>query len=221
MKFKAVLFDLDGTLLNTSEGVIASVRHTIETLHYNELNEEQLLSFIGPPVKLKMKEIYHLTDEDAAHAMDVFRSHYGGDDLLKASVYEGLPELLSYLRSQNIKIGVATYKREDMAKRVLEHCGIASYFDAICGSDVAGNLTKADVVRNCMHALNADEPDKAVMIGDSDNDAIGAKAIGLSFVGVTYGFGFKSPEDVAAFENCGCAATVPELQEILTPMLAR
>ena len=191
-QYKAILFDLDGTLLDTSEGVISSVQYTIDTLGYEKLDVGQMRSFIGPPVHRRLREIYGISEEESLRAMNIFRSHYGGDD----------------------QLGVATYKREDMAKRVLEHCGIASCFDSIHGSDAAGKYSKADVVRNCIHALGVDDPADAVLVGDSDNDVIGAHEIGLGFVGVTYGFGFSSKEDVLAFEPDAVAADVAQLKEL-------
>ena len=125
-----------------------------------------------------------------------------------------MKDLLLYLHEKGYQLGVATYKREDMAKRVLEHCGIASCFDSIHGSDAAGKYSKADVVRNCIHALGIDDPADAVLVGDSDNDVIGAHEIGLGFVGVTYGFGFSSKEDVLAFEPDAVAADVAQLKEL-------
>lgn len=219
MKYGAVLFDLDGTLLDSSEGVLASVLYTIEQLKYPPLEHEQLLSFIGPPVRKRIKEVYNLTEDQAVVAMNVFRENYGGDNLLKATVYDGLPDLLTHLRELGVKIGVATYKREDMAKRVLEHCNIAQYFDAICGSDAEAKLTKADVVQNCLDALGHTQSSSAIMIGDSDNDAIGAASIGLSFIGVSYGFGFKDKSDIASYDHIGAADTVDELHQILISKL--
>lgn len=213
-QYKAILFDLDGTLLDTSEGVISSVQYTIDTLGYEKLDLEQMRSFIGPPVHRRLREIYGISEEESLRAMNIFRSHYGGDDLLKAHAYEGMKDLLLYLHEKGYQLGVATYKREDMAKRVLEHCGIASCFDSIHGSDAAGKYSKADVVRNCIHALGVDDPADAVLVGDSDNDAVGAHEIGLGFVGVTYGFGFSSKEDVLAFEPDAVAADVAQLKEL-------
>ena len=213
-RWKAILFDLDGTLLNTSEGVISSVRYTLESLNYAPLTDEQLLTFIGPPLNRRMKAIYGISDEEALKVMDFFRAHYGGDDLLKSHAYAGMPEFLESLRKKGYQLGVATYKREDMAKRVLEHCGVASYFDSICGSDAAGKYSKTDVIRNCLRALNVSEPSDAVLIGDSDNDAIGAGEAGLDFIGVTYGFGFHSREDVEKFPVAGIAETVEELRDL-------
>lgn len=213
-QYKAILFDLDGTLLDTSEGVISSVQYTIDTLGYEKLDVGQMRGFIGPPVHRRLREIYGISEEESLRAMNIFRSHYGGDDLLKAHAYEGMKDLLLYLHEKGYQLGVATYKREDMAKRVLEHCGIASCFDSIHGSDAAGKYSKADVVRNCIHALGVDDPADAVLVGDSDNDVIGAHEIGLGFVGVTYGFGFSSKEDVLAFEPDAVAADVAQLKEL-------
>lgn len=210
--WKAILFDLDGTLLNTSEGVISSVRYTLETCGYAPLTEEQLFTFIGPPVNRRLKEIYGISDDESLKAMNIFRDHYGREDLFKSCAYEGMAELLASLRKKGYRLGVATYKREDMAKRVLEHCGIASHFDSICGSDAAGKYSKADVIRNCMQAL--DVTGEAVLIGDSDNDAIGAREAGLDFIGVTYGFGFHSREEIERFSPEGIADTVAKLQDL-------
>ena len=216
MKFKAVLFDLDGTLLDTSEGVLASVQHTISTLNYPQLSHEELLTFIGPPVRKKMQDIYHISDEEAAYAMNIFRTNYGDENLLKAVSYDGMSDLLNFLNDHGIKVGVATYKREDMAKRVLEHCCLAHFFSSICGSDTEGKLTKAQVVEKCLTELEITNPSEAIMIGDSDNDAIGASLIGLSFIGVTYGFGFKNDSDVSEYEHIGSASDVHELKQILS-----
>ena len=88
-QYKAILFDLDGTLLDTSEGVISSVQYTIDTLGYENLDAAQMRSFIGPPVHRRLREIYGISEEESLRAMNIFRSHYGGDDLLKAHAYEG------------------------------------------------------------------------------------------------------------------------------------
>ena len=96
-QYKAILFDLDGTLLDTSEGVISSVQYTIDTLGYEKLDVGQMRSFIGPPVHRRLREIYGISEEESLRAMNIFRSHYGGDDLLKAHAYEGMKDLLLYL----------------------------------------------------------------------------------------------------------------------------
>ncbi len=208
--YKAVLFDLDGTLLDTGDGVISSVRYTIEKMKLPMLSDEELKAFVGPPIKKKMMEVFLLSDESSSEAMNIFRNHYGIEDIYIASVYDGLIEILNELKSKGYKLGVATYKREDQAKKLLQKFDLVEKFDVIHGSDKEGKLTKADVVNNCILDLNV-IPKEAVLVGDSDNDAIGAKQAGLKFIGVTYGFGFKSKDDVDSFDNIGVAETCQEI----------
>lgn len=209
--YKAVLFDLDGTLLDTGEGVISSVRYTIEQMKLPPLSDEVLKTFVGPPIKKKMMEMFDLSDDAASTAMSVFREHYGQNDIYIAKVYDGLIELLDALRDKGYKLGVATYKREDQAGKLLEKFGLAGKFDVIHGSDVDGKLTKTDVVNNCVKDLGF-APQEMVLVGDSDNDAIGAMQAGLKFIGVTYGYGFKSEDDVKCYDNI---AAVESCEEVL------
>ena len=148
--YKGIIFDLDGTLLDTSEGVLASIRHTIKTMNYRELPLETLLTFIGPPVKRSLMNHYGLTDQEADEATEVFRQQYKNKDLLKAKPYDGILELLKALKDQGFLVGVATLKREDYAHTILEHFGIAKLCDLICGSDFESRMTKTDVLRKCL-----------------------------------------------------------------------
>ena len=151
--YKGIIFDLDGTLLDTSEGVLASIRHTIKTMNYRELPLETLLTFIGPPVKRSLMKHYGLTDQEADEATEVFRQQYKNKDLLKAKPYDGILELLKALKDQGFLVGVATLKREDYAHTILEHFGIAKLCDLICGSDFESRMTKTDVLRKCLSGL--------------------------------------------------------------------
>lgn len=212
--YKAVLFDLDGTLLDTGEGVISSVKYTIEKMGLPELSYDVLKTFVGPPIKKKMMEMFELSDEVASEAMNIFREHYGAGDIYIAKVYDGMIALLDDLKKRGYKLGVATYKREDQAKKLLEKFEIADKFDVIHGSDKEGMLTKADVINNCVRELGY-SPCEMVLIGDSDNDAIGAKQAGLEFIGVTYGYGFKSKADVDCFQNMGIAEECYQISELI------
>ena len=201
---KSVIFDLDGTLLDTSTGVISSVKKTIEHYGFKELDREQLESFIGPPISKNMVRIYGVSEEEGVKIMQYFREIYTKGDIYRAEHYEGMQELLTTLKDRGFKVGGATYKREDMAQKLLEEKGLAKYFDVIHGADAYGRLTKADVVTMSIQDLGA-APEETVMVGDSENDAIGAKDAGALFVGVTYGFGFRTEEDIALFPNIGIA----------------
>ena len=214
MTTRAVIFDLDGTLLDTSEGVIRSVNYTIETLGYESLPEDMLRTFIGPPIHHRMQEIYGITEEAAKEAMHIFRNHYKEGDLFFAAHYEGLEELLQKLREEGYLLGVCTYKREDQARMLLEDKGLAPYFHVIHGQDPEGKLSKAEVLQLTMKDLGV-IPEETVMVGDAYTDAVGARDAGVPFLGVTYGFGFRTKEDVAEYPHVGVADTPGGIADIL------
>lgn len=213
--YRGIIFDLDGTLLDTSEGVLSSVRHTIKTMGYRELPEETLLTFIGPPVKRSLMEHYGLDDAEADRATAVFRDQYKNMDLLKARPYDGILPLLERLKSQGFLIGVATLKREDYALTILEHFGIAEHCDLICGSDFASKMQKVDVLHKCLDGLNL-SPKEALLIGDTASDAGGAKAAGTDFMAVTFGFGPKTKKEwEERYSPVFTAERVSEIAEFL------
>ena len=135
----------------------------------------------------------------------MFRNRYKDHDLLKAVPYDGMFETIEELSRAGIRTAVATYKRQDYADRILEHFGFDKVCDHICGSDFEQKLSKSDIIENAIRLLEVSDRSRVVMVGDSDNDAEGAKGIGVPFVGVTYGFGFATEDDVNAFPNIGSA----------------
>lgn len=187
---KSVLFDLDGTLLNTSSGVFSSLVKMVSELGLEPVPEGIKETFIGPPIKNSMMRVYGMADDEAKAAQDVFRRIYTTEgDLFLAEEYEGMHEALSALKKK-YRLGVATYKREDMAVDLLTKYDLAKYFDVIHGSNQDSTLTKSDIINLCIKDLGA-SASETLMVGDSDNDCIGARGAGAKFVGVTYGFGFK------------------------------
>ena len=207
---KAILFDLDGTLLDTTDGVLESAIYAAMQLGYPELPHEIMLKFVGPPIQNSFIKYYNCDEIKAQQAANVFRRYYKDKALLKAKYYDGIIEVLKELKTRGRKIAVATYKREDYAIVLLRHFGIAEYCDSMHGADNFNKLTKADIVNICIDEMN--EPkEEVVLIGDTEHDAIGANKAGVSFLGVTYGFGFKSDADVNEFNNIGCANTPKEI----------
>ncbi len=201
---KNVIFDLDGTLLDTSEGILLSVEHTVKELGYRELTLEEKLSFIGPPVQVSLKRLYGISDEEAQRGAGVFRDFYKGDALLKAKPYDGIYDLCRTLKEEGVRMAVATYKREDYALRLLKHYDFDKYCDPMHGADHNNVLKKEDIIMMCMEEMGAKKED-CVLIGDTDNDARGAMHAGIPFIAVTYGFGFKDKESIGAFPYIGIA----------------
>lgn len=190
MKYKNIIFDLDGTLLDTSEGIKDAVQFTIENMGYRDLEDKELDSFIGPPIQKSLIDHFGCTKEEAQLGADVFRNYYKDVSLLKASPYSGIYDLMRYINDNGMNVAVATYKREDYALKLLHAFRFNKYCTVMHGADNLNQLSKADIIQMCIEELGGSESD-SLYIGDTNGDYIGATECGMDFVGVTYGFGFK------------------------------
>lgn len=210
----AIIFDLDGTLLDTTEGVLESVEFAARKMGYKSILHEELLSFIGPPIQDSFITYYGCSFEEAQMAANIFRDYYKNTALLKAVPYEGIYDLCDKLSEMRIKMAVATYKRGDYAVKLLNHFGFGKYFNPIHGADDKNILTKRDIIELCIKELGVDKQ-KCVLIGDTEYDAIGAEKANISFIGVIYGFGYKSSEDVISHDTIGIAKKPIDILEII------
>ncbi len=191
MKYDLMIFDLDGTLLDTSPGIFGSVRYAEQTLKLKPITDEELREFVGPPPKDMYKRKYNLSDEDAMKATIAHRNYGFEKAIYEAEKYEGLEEVLNELRDKNVKLAVATLKKQKIAEAVLENYGIKNYFDVIVGMNDEETLTKKMAIEKAIEMTGAS---KVLMIGDSEYDFRGAMDANVDFVGVLYGFGFKKDE---------------------------
>lgn len=205
-QYDIAVFDVDGTLLDTTEGVISAVNYTINKYNLPMLSDEQLRTFIGPPIQNSFQKYYNICGDQLQELAECFRTQYKDKDLLKAVPYKGIYDVLQKLKDSGIKLAIATYKREDYALTLLKHFEFDKYTSVIYGADNFNKLKKKDIIIKCMNDLGVYDYKKAVMIGDSDNDAVGARDIGMKFLGVTYGFGFFETNDVFQYPAIGCAA---------------
>lgn len=185
-----VIFDVDGTLLDTSEGITHSILYTAKQLGLEPPPPCDLRAFIGPPIQNSFKSYYAIDDVTSTKAASIFREHYKEVSLFEAAAYPGIYETLGTLKNSGMKLAVATYKREDYALMILRHFGFDSYFSVMLGSDMDGNLSKADIIRLCMAELGA-QAERTVYVGDTKGDLYAAQSAEVNFVGVCYGFGFS------------------------------
>ena len=193
---KLVVFDFDGTIADTSEGILDSHRFTLEKLQIKIPNESDLRSFIGGSLLRIYMDKFHLIENKARKAVSIYRKRYETVGIYKAFLYEGFIELLQQLKKNSIKVGIATLKVEKFAKIMTEELGINTYFDSICGMDSKDSYDKASLVLRCCQLCNVTK-DNVILIGDSDSDFQGAQKAGVSFIGVTYGFGFNNGDNVS------------------------
>jgi len=206
-KYRLIVFDVDGTLLNTAEGVLSSAKYAIAQMGFQIPSAAILETFIGPPIQDSFERVFHVQGNEKDQMADMFRNRYKDVDLLKARPYNGIYDLMSSLQQAGYKIAIATYKRQDYAKRITEYFDFNKYTDVICGSDFDGKMTKADIIQMAVEKSGMTSAD-AIMIGDTMQDATGARNQHMNFIAVTYGFGFK-PDDVLPDGFCMGVADKP------------
>lgn len=214
MQYKLVIFDLDGTLMDTQEGVLSAVDYAVAKMGLDRLSSPYREHFVGPPIEDSFMKSYSLSEFELHKVIEIYRKRYNDYDLLKALPYAGIYDLLKLLKKYNLKIAIATYKKHLNAIPLLDHFKFNDYYDVAYGADPDNKLKKSDLIKKCIEDLKV-SPDEAVMIGDTKLDAIGSEQIGCDFIGVTYGFGFKSKDDVKEYKNIGAADTIEELGELL------
>lgn len=188
--FSTILFDLDGTLLDTSPGIFDTANHTMSELGYDSIPPDRLRTFVGPPLPDCFRIAGHLPEEDIPQACAIFRRRYAQGGMFNASIYEGMPEVLAELKAWGCSLGVATLKHEAVARLVLEHFGLCPHLEALAGSDDSAGMTKGDIINLALDRLGVTDVSTVVMVGDTPHDQQGARDAGVAFIGVDYGFGF-------------------------------
>ncbi|MBQ7174101.1 MAG: HAD hydrolase-like protein [Lachnospiraceae bacterium] len=197
MDKRYILFDLDGTLTDSYEGIINAFRYALRHMEI-EPRPETFRNCIGPPVTWSLQTFYGMDDTQADEGLRLFREYYDSRGLYENRPYNGIEEMLQVLNAHGKKLMVATAKPEHMAIRVLEHFGLADYFCFIAGinqdrsspvDDPASRATKEEVIRYVLRTNGILDPENAVMVGDRGGDIRAARQFGLQTLGVTYGYG--------------------------------
>ena len=208
--YKAILFDLDGTLIDSSEGILAAVKETFDVLHIDPLSDDEIKSCIGPPIGETLQKLVGFSDSEKKEFYGVFRSLYKEKYLYRCEIYPGIISLLDELREKGSFVGIATNKRKDSTEDLLDHLAIVDRFDIVVAQDGVFIREKASMVAEAMDLLNVVKED-TVLIGDSISDLNAAKKAEIGFIGVRYGFGFKEDLD----ESYEFVGTVEELRSLL------
>lgn len=190
---QVILFDLDGTLTESGEGIINCVQYALEKLGKKEEHPENLQCFIGPPLKEQFMKYAGLSEEEGEKAVVYYRERYTTTGIFENRLYPKIPELLELLKINNKILAVASSKPEVYVKQILEHFQIADYFTAIVGSELDGRRTeKAEVIEEALRRMHLEEErDKVLMVGDRSQDVQGAISCGLQCIGVAYGYGSR------------------------------
>ena len=211
MSKKAILFDLDGTLTDSGEGIINCVTLALEHFGLPIPPREELSVFIGPPLDDSFKK-FGVPEDRIDEAIAVFRSRYLTKGKFENFPYPGIPELLGKLQALGYDLYVATSKLEETAVEIMDHFDLSKYFTRICGADAEKTRnSKSKVIAYLLETCS--NVDDIVMVGDTDFDVIGAKAHNIPTVGVAWGYG--KVQDMESAGAVSIAQNVDELYELL------
>ncbi len=194
---KLVVFDFDGTIADSSPGIFATAKHTMEKLGYHEdYPVETMRRFVGPPLRDCFSIAFSLDESLLDKAVEIYREEYHRDGMYRMSLYPGMKETLIALKERGYKLGVASNKGEATLRSCLGNLCVLDLFDSVHGSSRAVKLTKGDIINLVVSDLGYDK-DSCLMVGDTENDRIGAEEAGVAFLGVSYGFGFEKSAERA------------------------
>lgn len=211
--YKNILFDFDGTVFDTVEGITKSAQYALKKQGI-EAELSQLRCFAGPPLVDKFMEVYGFDRERAEQATRDFKERYVPIGIHECRVFPGIKELLLALRKLGARVGIATSKPQVLAEQLLAQEDMTGLFQVIRGSGSDGNNSaKWQVLKRAMEELGA-EPEDTVLVGDTKYDVEGAKLCGVPCIGVAYGY--AAPGELEQAGAIAIAENMDELLEILS-----
>ncbi len=197
MRYNTVVFDFDGTVADTAQGIFESVQYALRKMELLPAPIETLRRFIGPPLPYSFQEYVGLSGSDVQTAVSFYRENYGDQGKFKLYFYEGIPELMLSLRQQGVRTCLASAKPDRFIQQILDHFDARSWFDCAEGMPLQEqSADKSGVIRDVVKGVGSDLDDRVLMVGDTKFDMIGAKELGIDALGVLYGYG--SAEELAS-----------------------
>ena len=208
---KAVLFDLDGTLIDSSEGITKSVQYRLDYYGIEEYDLKKLRCFIGPPLKLSFMNHYNFTEEKAIEAVAKYRERYQPIGIYECNLYPGVEQCIRELKNKGYLIGMASSKPEVSCRKILEHFNIIDLFDDVVGATFDGKIdTKEEVLNEVMRRWKHIDKNDMCLIGDTLFDVEGANQVGIKTVGVSFGFG-----DISEMKEAGAVTICDSMDEVI------
>lgn len=217
--YKNILFDLDGTLTDSSLGITNSVAYALAKYDIKVNDNNELNKFIGPPLTESFEKFYHFSKSDSIQAVKFYREYYTDKGIFENHLYDGIEDLLKALSSQNQSILLATSKPEFYANQILKHFKIDEYFSFVAGSNMDGSrVRKQEVITHVLDISGINDIKSCIMIGDREHDVIGAKQVGMDAMGVLFGFG--SLDELQKVKPKYIVDSVNEIKDILVGNLS-
>lgn len=188
MMYKNVLFDFDGTISNTSKGIVNAAKYALEKMNINYEGVD-LNKFIGPPLQDSFKTFFKLNNEETLKAITTFREYYKETGLYESELYDGIREVIKSLYDHNCKLFIASTKPTVFIEKLLRKYDLMQYFEYISGSQLEGACYPKEIVISEIIKKYELIREQTIMIGDTKYDVKGAKENKISSMGVTYGIG--------------------------------
>lgn len=212
MKYKAIFFDLDGTLTNPEEGIVNSIRFAADFYGVKTVKSD-LRKYIGPPLLDTFIELLGPDVHQAEAAVAKYRERFAPIGLYENEIYPGVAETLEKLKENGYILCTASSKPQKFVDTILEHFDIKKYFDFVGGATMDGKISKKEDVINYVLDQTGFKPQQVLMVGDRMFDLTGAAEFGMDAVGVLYGFG--SREELAAYDNIALIDDIRDLMKVL------
>jgi phosphoglycolate phosphatase len=209
-----ILFDLDGTLTDSYEGITRCICHALETLGRTPPPRERLTWCIGPPLRKSFSLLLDTADEGVvAEALAAYRQRFKTVGMYENEVYGGVGSMLEALQQKGHTLFVATSKPAVFARRIVDHFGLDHFFRAVYGSGLGGELgDKKSLISHILTRENI-EPATAAMVGDREHDMIGARENGVRGIGALWGYGTR--EELEASGACACVSAPTGLMPVI------
>lgn len=213
-RWSCILFDLDGTILDSAPGITESLAYMFTQLGRPVPPPAELLKYVGPPILDSFRDLAGMTPAESAHALDIYRVRYLERGALQSTPYPGVAQVLRRIHESPLPLSLATSKPELPATKMLNLAGLTGWFDVITGaSEDEVRSRKADVVAEALHRLAALGADVSnpVMVGDREHDVAGAAEHGVPTIFVNWGYG--TPDEAEG--TIAAVDTAPELGQLL------
>jgi len=209
--YRYILFDLDGTLTDSKEGIMNCFKYAIEKLGEPMLSEDRLVTFIGPPLKHSFASLGY-DDEKVERAISLYRERYVPIGKFENVAAPGAVDLCRKLKDHGYRLALASSKPQELCRDICEAFGFTPYLEHIVGPSPENNWSKADVICKAMRRLGIADSDKSsvLMVGDRMYDVYGARECGIDCVGVSF-FGYAAPGEL---EEAGAVAVVSSAEEL-------
>ena len=208
---KLIIFGLDGVIADTSPGILYCVNHSVASMGYKPIERDALYGVISIPLEESFRKLYAMDDDEIEYASHNYSKLYSLKGKNMHLIYEGVAESLKKLKARGYKLAITTQKHEMFTNDILKaHSELNDLFDIVCATDVDLQQTKSDLLLQVCRELDVAVED-CLLVGDSEVSAVGAKNIGMDFVAVLYGWGFRTREEAEQFD---CKAYINKSTEL-------